>query len=75
MERQGSDFISHGLFMDDMMHVPTCHTLRKELQLYQKKIEITGGGLKETYLGREFDQPGKIIRLHLETYIQDVIAE
>jgi hypothetical protein len=37
MKRQGSDFIIHGLFVDDMMHVPTCDKLRDEfLQLYQK---------------------------------------
>jgi hypothetical protein len=28
MKRQGSDFIMHGLFVDDMMHVPTCDKLR-----------------------------------------------
>ncbi len=27
MKRQGSDFIMHSLFVDDMMHVPTCDKL------------------------------------------------
>ncbi len=44
MKRQGSDFIMHGLFEDDMMHVPTCDKLCDEfLQLYQRDFEITGG--------------------------------
>jgi hypothetical protein len=30
MKRQGSDFIMHGLFVDDMMLVPTCDKLRDE---------------------------------------------
>ena len=35
MKRQGSDFIMHGLFVDDMMPVPTCDKLRNEfLALY-----------------------------------------
>jgi hypothetical protein len=34
MKRQGSDFIIHGLFVDDMMYVPTCDKLPAEfLQL------------------------------------------
>jgi hypothetical protein len=43
MKRQGSDFIMHGLFVDDMVHVPTCEKLRNEfLALFQKDFEITG---------------------------------
>ena len=76
MKREGSDFIIHGLFVDDMMHVPTCDRLRDEfLKLYQKDFEITGGGLMETFLGMEIEQPGKVIRLHLDTYVQQVLAE
>ncbi len=58
---QGSDFMMHGLFVDDMMHwhVPTSDNLRDEfLALYQKDFEITGGGLIETFLGIEVEQPG-----------------
>ena len=76
MKRQGSDFIIHGLSVDDMMHVPTCDKLRDEfLQLYQKDFEITGGGLMETFLGMEIEQPGKVIRMHLDTYVQSVLDE
>jgi hypothetical protein len=29
----------------------------------------------ETFLGMEVEQPGKVIKLHLDTYIQEVLAE
>ena len=45
------------------------------MRLYQKDFEITGGGLMETFLGMEVEQPGKVIRLHLDTYVQQVLAE
>ena len=67
MKRQGSDFIIHGLFVDDMMHVPSCDKLRDEsLTLYQKDFEITGGGFMDTFLGMEVEQPVKVIKLHLD---------
>ncbi len=76
MKQEGADFIIHRLFVDDMMHVPTCDKLRYEfLELYKKDFEITGGGLTETLLGLEVEQPGKVIRLHLDSYIQEVLTE
>ena len=58
------------------MHVPTCDKLRDEfLELYQKDFEITGGGLMETFLGMEVEQPGKVIKLHLDSYIQEVLKD
>jgi hypothetical protein len=30
MKRDGNDFIIRGLFVDDMMHIPTCERLNKE---------------------------------------------
>ena len=68
MKRQGSVFIIHCLFVDYMMHVPTCDKLRDEfLQLYQKDFDITGGGLIKTFLGMEVGQQGKVIKLHLDS--------
>jgi hypothetical protein len=29
----------------------------------------------ETFLGMEVEQPGKMIRRHLDSYIQDVLTE
>jgi hypothetical protein len=34
-----------------------------------------GEGLMKTFLGMEVEQLGKVIRLHLDSYIQDVLAE
>jgi hypothetical protein len=45
MKHEGADFIIHRLFLDHMMHVPTCDKLRDEFfELYKKDFEITGGG-------------------------------
>ena len=45
------------------------------LQLYQRDFEITGCGLMETFLGMEIEQPGKVIRMHLDIYVQTVLDE
>jgi hypothetical protein len=48
MKVQGSDFIIHGLFVDEMMHFLTCDKLRDEfLAFYQKDFENTGGTSEE----------------------------
>ncbi len=53
-----------------------CDKLRDEfLALYQRDFEITGGGLMETFLGMEVEQPGKGMTLHLDSYIQGVMTE
>ena len=76
MKRKGSDFIIHGLFVDDMMHVPTCDELKDEfMEKYKKDFDITGGGLMETFLGMEVEQSGGVIKLHLDNYIQEVLSE
>ncbi len=59
-----------------MMHVPTCDKLLDEFpELCKKDFEITGGGLMATFLGMEVEQPGKVIRLHLDSYIQEVLTD
>ena len=76
MKRDGDDFIIHGLFVDDMMHVPTCDKLKQEfLDKYTKDFDITGGGLMETFLGMQVEQSRKQIRLHLDNYIQELLDE
>jgi hypothetical protein len=73
---KGSDYIIHGLFVDDMMHISSCDELKKEfMDKYSKDFEITGGGLMKTFLGTEVEQSGKTIKLHLDCYIQQVLAE
>ncbi len=40
---QGDYFIIHSLFVDDMMHVPTCDALKQEFMAkYTKDFQITG---------------------------------
>jgi hypothetical protein len=51
------------------------HILALLKTLFQKDFEITGGGLMETFLGMEVEQPGKVIKLHLDSYIQEVLTE
>ena len=77
MKRDGDDrFIIHGLFVDDMMHVPTCDRLKAEfLEKYTKDFDITGGGLMETFLGMQVEQSKKAIRLHLDNYIRELLDE
>jgi hypothetical protein len=41
------------------MCVPACDKLRDEfLDFYKNDFEITGGGLMESFLGMEVEQPG-----------------
>ncbi len=63
---KGSDYIIHGLFVDDKMHISSCEDLTKELiDKYSKDFEVTGGGLMKTFLGMEVEQSGKTNQLHL----------
>ena len=43
MKCDGKEFIMHGIFVDDMKHVPTAKYLLDEfLEKYYRDIEITG---------------------------------
>jgi hypothetical protein len=58
MKRKGNDFIIHSLFVDDMMHVPTCDALKEKFTAkYTKDFQITGGGLMYTFLGMQVGNP------------------
>ncbi len=77
MKRKGDDFIIHGLFVDDMMmHVPRSDALKKGfMEKYIRDFDITGGGVMETFLGMQVEQPKGQIRLHLDNYIQEILEE
>ncbi len=76
MKRDGDDFIIHGLFVDDMMHIPTCDSFWKEfLDKYTKDFDITGGDLTETFLGMQVEQSKKAVCLHLDNYIKELLDE
>ncbi len=54
----------------------TCDELKKEfMEKYSKDFEIPGGGLMKTLLEMEVEQSGNTIKLHLDCYIQQVLAE
>ncbi len=76
MKRKGNDFILPGLFVDGMMHVPTCDALKQEFMAkYTKDFQITGGGLIETFLGMQVEQSNGKIRLHLDIYIRETLDD
>ena len=76
MKRNGSDYIIHGLFVDDMMHMYSSDEMKDEfLALYKKDLEITGGCKMETFLGMAVEQKDKSIKIHLDNYIKDVLTE
>jgi hypothetical protein len=76
MKWDGDDVILHGLFVDDMSTVPTTDHLKEEfMALYLANIDVTGGDLMHSSLGLEVEQLDSCIKLHLDTKIQELIAE
>ncbi len=76
MKREGKHFIIrvHGLFVDDMMHIATTNKLKNEfMQKYSRDFNITGGGLMKTFLGMEIEQSNRLIKLHLNHYIREML--
>ena len=43
--------------------------------MYKKDLDITGGTKMETFLGMVVEQSGNSIRIHLDNYVKDVVAE
>ncbi len=75
MKWDGDDFILHGLFVDDMSIIPTSDHLKEEfMALYSADFDFTGGDLMQSFLGLEVKQLDGCIKLHLDTYIQELIA-
>ncbi len=59
-----------------MMHISSCDQLKEEfMSKYSKDFDITGGGLMKTFLRMEVEQNDEDIKLHLDHYIQTVLAE
>lgn len=76
IKRVKQDFIIHGLFVDDVKSIPTCKRLMDEfLKAYARDFDITGGTLMESFIGLQVEQPGGVIRLHLDNYIKETLAE
>ena len=76
MCRVGNEFILHGLFVDDMMHISTSAELKEEfMSKYSKDFKITGGGLMKSFIGIQVEQGNKKIKLHLDHYVQEMLTE
>ncbi len=46
MKREGDDFISHGVFVDDFATTPTSQKLKDGFEaLYSEDFDVTGGGV------------------------------
>ena len=76
MKHKGSEYIIHGLSVDDMMRIYSSDEMKDEfLALYKKDFELNGGDKMETFLGMAVEQNGKPIKIHLDNYIKDVLAE
>ena len=75
MKRDGKEFIMHGIFVDDMKHVPTAKYLLDEfLGKHSRDFEITGGHhLMESFIGLDVEQSRSKISLHLDAYIQETL--
>jgi hypothetical protein len=69
MKRKGDEYIIHGLFVDDMMHIYSSDAMKDEsLALYKKDFDITVGTKMETFLGMVVEQSDKSIKIHLDNY-------
>ncbi len=66
MKRKGDEYIVHGLFVDNMMHIYSCDAMKDEfLALYKEDFDITGGTKMETFLGMVVEQSDKSIKICL----------
>ena len=76
MKCQGTDWIMHGVFVHDMMHTSTSTEMLKEFfKLYAKDFSFSGGELMTSFLGMEVEQEYGCIKLHLDTYVQEMLDE
>jgi hypothetical protein len=63
MKRSRSEYIIHGLFVDDMMPIYCCDAIKDEfMQLYSKDFEITGARQMKTFLGMQVKQAARSIK-------------
>ena len=69
-DSDGKDFIMHGVFVDDIKHVPKAKYLVDEfLEKYSRFFEITGGHhLIKSFIGLDVEQSKSQISFHLYAY-------
>jgi hypothetical protein len=80
MKRQGSDFIFHGLFVDNMMHVckvsssDVLHWIHGNVHC-RLIFKIIGCSLTETFMGMEVQNTNNTIKIHLDHCINETLTE
>ena len=58
-----------------MSNIPTSDHLKEVfMSLYSADFGVTGGDLMQSFLGLEVEQLEGCIKLHLDTYIQELIS-
>ena len=76
MKWDGDDFILHGIFVDDFASIPTSEKLKLEFEeLYAADFDFTGGKVMDSFLGLEVEQSEDGIKLHLDTYVAELLEE
>ena len=76
MKWDGDDFILHGIFVDDFASIPTSEKLKLEFEeLYAADFDFTGGKVMDSFLGLEVEQSEDGIKLHLDTYVTELLEE
>ncbi len=66
----------HGIFVDGMIHASTSQELkRKFIKEYKRDFKITCKDIMTSFLGMEVEQDEKSIKLHLDTYVQEILDE
>ncbi len=74
MKHDGKHIITHGLFVDDMMHIATNNKLKNEfMEKYSRDFNITGEGFIETFLGMEIEQSNRLIKHHVDHYVHEML--
>jgi hypothetical protein len=80
MKRVNNDWIMHGLFVDDMIYASTNNVLKQRFvndytAQHIGEFEITCEDLIASFLGMEVEKDRGSIRLHLDNYNQEILAE
>jgi hypothetical protein len=66
----------HGLFVDEMAHASISQKrIKKFIKEYSKDFKYTRGDFMTTFLGLEVEQDKGQIRLHLNTYVNELLED
>ena len=76
LKHVGDEWIMHGLFVDDMIHAATSDELCDQfISEYLEDFDITLEDVMPTFLEMEIEHNKENLIIHLDTYIQQTLAE